>query len=134
MDAGNEALLDLSFLAKSPTQDRRQSQGIPRKFVRKFCLHNVFNLNYNEVDFKQALTAIDYLRDLECTRRTALREAAQRLGIEKDNWREVLQKDPVAKQWVEDVQKDELAIEELYGSVFVDLRIWVCFHSNNPIS
>ncbi|KAL3419733.1 hypothetical protein PVAG01_08231 [Phlyctema vagabunda] len=125
LDAGNEQLFDINKLIKSPTQDRRQSQGMPRGFISNFCLSKVFTASYNNVDFSQALTAIDYLRDLECTRRSALREAAQRLGIEKGNWRDVLAHDPVAKKWVEDAQVEEQITEGFYASLFMSLRIWV---------
>ncbi|RDW68047.1 hypothetical protein BP6252_09443 [Coleophoma cylindrospora] len=122
--ARNDFKFDISMLPKSPTEDRRMSQGIPKEFIKKFCLNKVFLADYNAVDFNQALVGIDYLRDLECTRRTALREAAVRLGMDKDNWKEVLSDDPVAKKWVEEVQKQELAIEEQYAILFVNLRVW----------
>lgn len=123
--ARNDFRFDISMLARSPTEDRRMSQGIPKEFIKNFCLNKVFVADYNAVDFNQALVGIDYLRDLECTRRTALREAAQRLGIAKDNWKDVLSDNPVAKRWVEEVQKQELAIEKQYAILFVNLRVWV---------
>lgn len=78
-------------------------------------------------DFDLALTAIDYLQDYENARRRTLRSAAFRIGITKENWREVLQTHPDIALWVEKVQDSELHIEEWYASLYIGLRIWVCY-------
>lgn len=110
--------------------DRRQTRGLPPNFVRNLCL-KVFSNEYKDVDFGQALTSLDYLRDLELSRRTALREAAERLNIREDSWKSVLQEEPEAYAWVSSVQLQELEIENYYAAIFVDLRIWV--QANHPL-
>ena len=124
MDKGNELLLDIDF--STINEGRRQSEGLPPSFVQKLCLNTIFAESYERSDFAQALAGLDYIRDLELTRRTSLREAAQRLGITKENWRGVLVVDPDAKQWVENMQALELDVTTYYASIYVDLRIWVC--------
>lgn len=123
MDHGNERLLDQDFV--STERDRRQSEGLPPSFVQKFCLDDVFTADYEDADFSQALAGLDYIRDLEVTRRASLREAAQRLGITKETWMEVLVADPDAYQWVENMQALEVEISTYYAAIFIDLRIWV---------
>jgi hypothetical protein len=123
MDPNNEDLLDIDFATELP-ETRSKSHGLPPSFVEQFCL-KVFSLEYEHVDFNQALTAIDYLRDFEYSRRQSLRAAAKRIGITKENWRDVLKDYPDVVNWVEEVQDTELNIEEWYASAFVDLRIWV---------
>lgn len=103
----------------------RTSKGFAPTFVESFCLETVFREDYQEAAFNQALTALDYLRDLECTRRTALRNAAVHLGITRENWRDVLSGRQEAISWVQSVQQQELEIETHYANLFVDLRIWV---------
>lgn len=125
MDPLNEELLDIDLISES-LDARRASRGLPPEFIRKWCLDKVFTKVEELVDFSQALTGIDYLQDLECRRREALREVALRLKIEKNNWRKVLSSDPDAKKWVEDIQAQETIIEGFYATCFVDLRIWVC--------
>lgn len=125
MDKGNEFLLDIDLL--SIEQGRRKSDGLPHWFVKGLCLKSIFHEEYKECDFTQALTGLDYLRDIEVTRRVSLREAALRLGITKENWRDVLAEDPDAKQWMENMQALELDVALYYATIFVDLRIWVCF-------
>ncbi|KAF5876410.1 uncharacterized protein Bfra_002814 [Botrytis fragariae] len=127
MDASNETLLDINFESEFPG-GRRASRGLPPDFIRKWCLDKVFTKDQDQVDFDQALTGIDYLQDLECRRREALREVALRLKINKHNWRRVLSADPDAKSWVEDIQAQETIIEGFYATCFVDLRIWTMLH------
>lgn len=123
MDPNNEDLLDIDITSEL-SDARPKPQGLPIDFVEQFCL-DVFCAEREEVDFHHALTAIDYLRDFENTRCQILRAAAERIGITKDNWRDVLKAYPEVETWVESVQDVELHLEECYASLFVDLRLWV---------
>ncbi|TGO44747.1 hypothetical protein BOTNAR_0752g00010 [Botryotinia narcissicola] len=127
MDASNQALVDINFESEL-SNVRRASRGLPPEFIRKWCLDRVFTKDEDQADFDQALTGIDYLQDLECRRREALREVALRLKIDKHNWRRILSADPDAKIWVEDIQAQETIIEGFYATCFVDLRIWTMLH------
>jgi hypothetical protein len=122
MDLGNEALLDIDFA----------SFGIPDKSQKRLpilvilnTVRRVFPQKYENVDFGHALTALDYLRDLEFTRRDKLRHATDRLNISLRSWKSVLADNPDALRWIELVQKYELIIEEGYANIFIDIRIWV---------
>ena len=119
----HDFLFDVDFA--NDFNQARTSSGFSPQFVHKICLENVFRADYKEAQFNQALTALDYLRDLECTRRTALHDTAVRLGITKEDWRDVLSEEQEAYTWVESVQQQELVIESHYANVFIDLRIWV---------
>lgn len=118
------AVID-SPVAEDHPNPKYLGQGLPVSFIKDFALM-VFRWDYSGAKFDQALVALDYLRDLECTRRTALRETAERLGINGPNWRDELSENQTAISWIEKVQKQELAIEAFYGSIYVDIRIWVC--------
>lgn len=122
MDPGNEDLLKVK-LNVSPA--RRASQGLPPEVVRKLLLSNMFRANFEDVDFQQALAGLDYLRDIEETRRCSQREATAKLKITADNWREVLCESPDAMAWVERVLNEETTIEGYYARISVNLRIWV---------
>jgi len=124
MDMHHDLLFDIDFA--DDIDKARKNSGFPLTLIRQMCLKTVFRADYREADFNQALTALDYLRDLECTRRTALRDAAVQLGITSETWKEVLSEDKEAYTWVETVQKQELEIESHYANIFIDLRIWVC--------
>ena len=129
MDPGNEKLLDLRLSKISPK--RRASQGLPPDVVQKIILANVFRTTFQEVDFQQSLTGLDYLRDLEETRKCSQREAAGRLGITHHNWRDVLAGDRSALAWVEKVLENETIIEGYYARISVNLRIWVSQAAQN---
>lgn len=123
MDAANEELLNIDFFSMTP-RNRTRTQGLPPKFIEGFCLQH-FPATIEGGDFNLALTAIDYLQDYENARRQCLRAAAYRIGINKENWREVLKTHPHIALWVEEVQDAELHIEEWYASLYIGLRIWV---------
>jgi hypothetical protein len=135
MDVGNDLLLKIEFATKKVDQahssdtvdagDQPYRQGMPVNFIKTFCLEQVFLPKYEEVEFDLALHALDYLQDLECTRRAALRDAVNRLGITKHNWEVALADDPNAKAWVKNIQFWCLGLEMCYSELFVGLRIWV---------
>lgn len=125
MDPGNENLLKVDYTQNDASQNRRASQGLPPDFVRKMILSSIFRSDYKDIDFRQALTGLDYLRDLEETRRCCLRETATRLGITVDNWRDVLAVNVVALEWVEEVLRNETVVEAYYARIYVNIRIWV---------
>jgi hypothetical protein len=121
MDPGNDRLLDIDLLLLPDLQPE-----LPPHVAKRFCLKDAFRSDYADVEWIHALTALDYLRGYESTRRAKLRRAAKNLGITMENWRDVLSDDPDAKNWVEQVQEQELRIESFYANIFIDLRIWVC--------
>lgn len=55
-----------------------------------------------------------------------MRAVGKGLFLTRNNWRNVLQDEPKALQWMENAQANETKIEILYANLFVDLRIWVC--------
>lgn len=129
MDSGNEFLLNINFAAELAAKEGITFQGLPSNFVSQFCL-NVFTPEYRDADFDQALAAIDYLRDYECSRHQTLREAAKRLGVTKDNIGWVLKNHYQARDWVQEVEDAEVMIEEWYTTAYLGLRIWVTFSNS----
>jgi hypothetical protein len=122
MDPGNDVLLAEEY-AKYAGSDQSRN-GLPPAVILN-TVKRILQKDYNKVDFSNALTALDYLRDLELTRRAKLRTAAVRLNITLQTWRAVLADNPDALKWIELIQKYELIIEEGYAKIFIDLRIWV---------
>ena len=125
MDANNERLIDFSFPPLNDLYCVKESKGLPPSFVSNFCLNRTFTEPWEDADLTHALTGIDYLTNLEFTRRTALREAAQRLRINEDTWQSVLADNSEATTWVLRMQKEEDEISLCYSSLWTDLRVWV---------
>lgn len=79
------------------------------------------------VDFTQALTAMDYLKDLDNRRKRELTSALQRLGLDKVGAEQQTAdrvKNPRIWDWVTSMQEKERKIEALYTQVYIGLRRW----------
>lgn len=81
------------------------------------------------VDFPQALTALDYLKDLETRRRKEMVLAFQRLGVlpntvgtELD---EISDRYPGVAQWVKNVEAKEKKADAYYTQLYIGLRRWI---------
>lgn len=81
------------------------------------------------VDFPQALTALDYLKDLETRRRRELAATLGRLGIDsqviKSDPEGVLKKHTGVAAWVKSNEDNERKIEAYYTQLYIALRRWV---------
>ena len=115
-----------------------QPCSLPPSFISAF-VRRCFSEELGLVDFPQALTAMDYLRDLDIRRRRELTNALRRLGID----REELGKDGEAHpangnraiaEWVKEMEKKEKKVEALYTQVYIGLRRWVWTHDTQGTS
>ena len=101
--------------------------SLPPSFIISF-VRRCFPKDLDQVDFPQALSAMDYLKDLEVRRRREVVAALDRLGVERDDigQKEVLgKKYPGVLRWVLGIEEKERRIEALYSQVYVGLRQWV---------
>jgi hypothetical protein len=113
----------MSHIAQLPSQP----SSLPPSFVTSF-VRKCFPKDLDQVDFPQALTAMDYLKDLEIRRRREVVAALDRLGVERGDigQKEVLgKKYPGVLRWVLAVEEKERIIEALYSQVYIGLRRWV---------
>lgn len=112
----------MSHVAQQPTQP----QSLPPSFITSF-VRRCFSTELTQVDFPQALTALDYLKDLETRRRNEIVAALTHLGVEKSDVlnEEKLARDyPNAFQWIQDTKSKERKVEMLYTHVYLGLRRW----------
>lgn len=116
---GASLMAHISQLPSQPT-------SLPPSFVTSF-VRRCFPAELDQVDFPQALTALDYLKDLETRRRREVVAALDKLGIERDDLshREKLaRKYPGVLQWVAGIEEKERTVEALYSQVYIGLRRW----------
>jgi hypothetical protein len=107
--------------------------SLPPSFIISF-VRRCFPKDLDQVDFPQALSAMDYLKDLEVRRRREVVAALDRLGVERDDigQKEVLgKKYPGVLRWVLGIEEKERRIEALYSQVYVGLRQWVTNPNSN---
>ena len=85
------------------------------------------------VDFTQALTAMDYLKDLDNRRKRELTGALQRLGVDRETLErpneDLNKRYPRVIQWAEEMQEKEHKVEALYTQLYIGLRRWVSLAS-----
>ncbi|KAL3485243.1 hypothetical protein BJX62DRAFT_42061 [Aspergillus germanicus] len=103
-----------------------QPCSLPPSFITSF-LRRCFAPQLEEVDFPQALTGLDYLRDLETRRKKEIAAALQRLGVEPNDLRpnsEFSRKFPGVVAWFESINIMGRKVEALYTEIYLGLRRW----------
>jgi hypothetical protein len=107
-----------------------QPTSLPPSFITSF-VRRCFPSELDQVDFPQALTAMDYLKDLEIRRRREVVAAFDKLGIERDDIshrEKIARKYPGVLRWVMEIEQKERKVEALYSQVYVGLRQWTLFN------
>lgn len=115
----------MTYISQLPLQ----SFSLPPTFVASF-VRRCFTEDICLVDFTQALTALDYLKDLETRRKRELTLAIQRLGVDKLSVDRIgdassSKNSPKMVEWVLDMQAKEKKIEAYYTQMYIGLRRWV---------
>lgn len=116
----------MTHISKLPSQPF----SLPPAFITSF-VRRCFTADLCLVDFTQALTSLDYLKDLENRRKRELTLSLQRLGLEQsmvDHPRGEISKNPRTTEWVHSMREKERKVEALYTQVYIGLRRWVCTH------
>jgi hypothetical protein len=114
-----------SSLFEQITRLPTQPCSLPPAFINSF-LRRCFPRELNQVDFPQALTALDYLKDLEFRRRRDHEAALARLDIgtaEVSNHLDGFHQ--CIKEWAGQMEMHERKVEAVYSNLFVALRRWV---------
>jgi len=113
----------MTHISKLPSQPF----SLPPNFITSF-VRRCFTTELCLVDFTQALTAMDYLKDLENRRKRELTLALQRLDLDQnlvDQSRGEISKNSGISEWVQSMRDKERKVEALYTSVYIGLRRWV---------
>ena len=105
-----------------------QPTSLPPSFITSF-VRRCFPTDLVLVDFPQALTGLDYLKDLETRRRREVAGAMGRLEIDKsalsDDAASLSATYPGALQWIKSIEEKERKVEALYTQLYVALRRWI---------
>ncbi|EAS36500.3 uncharacterized protein CIMG_01854 [Coccidioides immitis RS] len=102
-----------------------QPCSLPPTFITSF-VRRCFPPVVEEVDFPQALTALDYLRDLENRRRKGVMDALHRLGITgaEGEKQDLSKRYPGVLTWIDAMECKERVAAALYTQVYIRLRRW----------
>lgn len=106
-----------------------QPSSLPPAFVTSF-VNRCFPVNLEMVDFPQALTSLDYLRDLEMRRRKEIANSFKTLNLSQAHVSHEMLKDlrnwnPAVADWIESLETKLRKVETLYTSLYISLRKWV---------
>lgn len=104
-----------------------QPCSLPPSFITTF-LRRCFAPQFEEADFHQALTSLDYLKDLEMRRRREVTAALQRLGLQPGDLKskaDLAKEHPNVLSWAESIDVKAKKVESLYSHIYIGLRRWV---------
>lgn len=114
----------LAHISQLPSQPA----SLPPSFITMF-VKKCFVPEIHWVDFSQALTALDYLKDLETRRRKEVAELKSRLGINPDSatadTEAMNAAYPAAAECLHDVDTKDKRADSLYTQLYIALRRWV---------
>jgi hypothetical protein len=113
----------MAQMSQLPTQPT----SLPPSFITAF-LGRCFPPDLVCVDFPQALTGLDYLKDLETRRQREVVYALGRTQIDPailDNELELRRQYPGVARWKHSIKSQEQIIETLYTQLYIGLRRWV---------
>ncbi|KAI6874043.1 hypothetical protein KC338_g1384 [Hortaea werneckii] len=106
----------------------QQPASLPPSFITSF-VRRCFPPELVSVDFPQALTGLDYLKDLETRRRREVSDAMRRLDVDRASLdaddAALSERDPGVLQWVKSIEDKVRKVEALYTQLYVVLRRWV---------
>lgn len=114
----------MTHLNQLPTQP----SSLPPSFIVNF-VNRCFHPSLHLVDFPQALTALDYLRDLENRRRREMKAAFERLQVHSETYEadmaSMAEKFPGIALWVRNVEGKNKKAESYYAQLWLGLRRWI---------
>jgi hypothetical protein len=120
----------MSSLVTEVSKSSRKDSSLPPSFITSF-LQKVFPAELECVDFPQALTALDYLKDIDNRRRKEQANALKHLGIDRsvldhvDTSEELANYYPGCADFLRDLPRREKRADVLYTQLYVALRRWV---------
>ena len=116
----------MSMIAQRPSQPC----SLPPSFIISF-VQKAFPAELDCADFTQALTALDYLNDLEKTRRARYSAALEKINVPENGEEEqddLSRRYPGVAEWVVDIKNKDRLAHAYYTQVYLRLRHWVRIH------
>jgi hypothetical protein len=114
----------MSHLQSLPKQPKRLPPSFLVNYVTR-CFHPVLAL----VDWAQALTALDYLKDLETRRSEEAQAAFERVHIFRETYESdmetMAEQFPGIALWVRNIEGKHRKAESYYAQIWLGLRRWV---------
>ena len=105
-----------------------RTSSLPPAFISGFAARNL-HPEVEQCDWIQALTVLDYLKDLEARRRKETFAAFERLHIHQDTWDTdmafMAEKFPGIALWINNIEGKNKKAEQYYGIIWLGIRRFV---------
>jgi hypothetical protein len=105
-----------------------RTSALPPNFIVNFVTRT-FMPEPSEVDWSQALTALDYLKDLESRRRREMGGTFESLNVYRDTWEadmaRVAETAPGIALWINNLEGKNRKAESYYAQIWLGLRRWI---------
>lgn len=115
-----------ALLIHHASRVRGQTCSLPASFITSF-LRRCFVPILADVDFPQALTGLDYLKDLDIRRRKEVSAALERLQVgaaDLQDGSEFSKNHPGVLAWIKSINIQNRKAEALYTQIYIGLRRW----------
>ncbi|KAL9000817.1 MAG: hypothetical protein Q9169_000571 [Polycauliona sp. 2 TL-2023] len=126
-----------SCLMNHISQLPSQPFSLPPTFITSF-VRRCFTEDLCLIDFTQALTALDYLKDLENRRKRELALTLQRLGLDKNSLGEFAEdfstNHPRIAEWAQEMEERDKKVESLYTHTLINEMRLEPFNKANSIA
>jgi hypothetical protein len=113
-----------------------RTSALPPAFIVNFVTRT-FMPEPSDVDWSQALTALDYLKDLETRRRREMATTFENLDVHRDTWdadmASVAEKAPGIALWINNLEGKNRKADSYYAQIWVGLRRWVSSLNYPPL-
>lgn len=129
-DAGYDTNAEFrACLTRTVSELPSQPCSLPPSFIISF-VRRCFCLELHNVDFAQALTSLDYLKDLQGRWKKEIDSAFCRLNVTAQDARdprnsEVARKYPGVMEWYTEVSQKARMIDFLYTQIYLGMRRWI---------
>ncbi|KAF1945639.1 hypothetical protein EJ02DRAFT_34946 [Clathrospora elynae] len=116
-----------------------RTSALPPAFIVNFVTRT-FMPSPADVDWNQALTALDYLKDLETRRRREMAKAFEALTVHRDTWdidmASVAERAPGIALWINNLEGKNKKAESYYAQIWLGLRRWIMINhlSEDPFN
>jgi hypothetical protein len=116
-------------LTRTVSELPSQPCSLPPSFIISF-VRRCFCLELSHVDFNQALTALDYLKDLQNRWKKEIDAAFRRLNVTSQDAKdpqnsELARRYPGVMEWYNDISRKARMIDFMYTQIYVGLRRWI---------
>jgi hypothetical protein len=116
-------------LTRTVSELPSQPCSLPPSFIISFA-RRCFCLELSDVDFNQALTALDYLKDLQNRWKKEIDAAFRRLNVTSEDAKdpqnsELARKYPGVMVWYKEISQKARLIDFMYTQIYVGLRRWI---------